>query len=88
MKLLDETFTAESGVARLGVEAGWYAVLRIPATVKDEETVFRLLTEHGVAVHSGDFFGFGESGWLVVSLLGEEDDFLNGISRIATCLKP
>ena len=43
-RLLDEAFPAGSEVARLVVEAGWYAVLRIPATVKDEETVFGLLT--------------------------------------------
>ncbi len=87
LKILDKTFVAGSGVTRLAVEAGWYAVLRIPATVKDEETVFRLLKEGGVAVHSGDFFGFGESGWLVVSLLPEIQPFSNGISKIMRYLK-
>jgi alanine-synthesizing transaminase len=87
LQVLDEAFPAGSQVARLIVEAGWYAVLRIPATVRDEETALRLLKEYGVAVHSGDFFGFSDSGWLVVSLLPEIHDFSNGISKIMNYLK-
>ena len=55
---------------RLAVEGGWYAVLRIPALEPDEQTVLALL-ERGVWVHPGYFFGMPESGWLVVSLLGD-----------------
>ncbi len=84
LQALDEVFPAGSQVDRLIAEAGWCAVLRIPATVPDEETVFKLLKEDGVAVYSGDFFGFGDSGWLVLSLLPEEKVFSNGISRIAS----
>ena len=84
---LDAAFPAGSQVGRLVAEAGWYAVLRIPAVVRDEETVLRLLREHGVAVHSGDFFGFGGSGWLVLSLLGKNQKFTNGINEIARYLK-
>ena len=87
LEVLDEAFPAGSQVARLVVEAGWYAVLRIPATVKDEETAFRLLKEHGVVIHSGDFFGFRDSGWLVMSLLTDIQEFYNGISEIANYLK-
>jgi alanine-synthesizing transaminase len=82
LQVLDEVFPSGSQVVRLAAEGGWYAVLRIPATVPDEETVFKLLKEGGVAVHSGDFFGFGDSGWLVLSLLPDEATFSNGISRI------
>ncbi len=84
---LDAAFPAGSQVGRLVAEAGWYAVLRIPAVARDEETVLRLLREHGVAVHSGDFFGFGGSGWLVLSLLGKNQEFTNGINEIARYLK-
>ena len=87
LQVLDEAFPTGSQVARLVVEAGWYAVLRIPATVKDEETALGLLQEYGVAVHSGDFFGFDDSGWLVVSLLPEIHDFSNGISEIVSYIK-
>jgi alanine-synthesizing transaminase len=79
---LDEAFPAGGPVSRLVAEAGWYAVLRIPAVATDEKTALKLLSQHGVAVHRGDFFGFGKSGWLVVSLLLEGASFSNGISSI------
>ncbi len=68
-------------VSRLEVEGGWYAVLRIPALGPDEQTVLALL-ERGVWVHPGYFFGMAESGWLVVSLLGPEDEFCVGVGRL------
>ena len=84
---LDTVFTAGGQVSRLVAEAGWYAVLRIPAVVRDEETLLRLLQEHAVAVHSGDFFGFGGSGWLVLSLLAQNEEFASGINEIVRYLK-
>ena len=68
-------------VSRLEVEGGWYAVLRIPALRPDEQTVLALL-ERGVWVHPGYFFGMEESGWLVVSLLGLEDEFSRGVAGL------
>jgi alanine-synthesizing transaminase len=68
-------------VRRLDVEGGWYAVLRIPAVQPDEKTVMELL-ERGVWVHPGYFFGMGESGWLVVSLLGPVEEFRTGVQVI------
>lgn len=65
-------------VTRLAVEAGWYAVLRVPAIASDEDTALNLLIK-GVAVHPGEFFGFSEPGRLVVSLLPPEEEFAEGI---------
>jgi alanine-synthesizing transaminase len=87
LQVLDEVFPEGSQVSCPVVEAGWYAVLRIPAIVKDEETILRLLAEYEVAVHSGDFFGLGDSGWLVVSLLSDTSIFINGINRIREYVK-
>lgn len=87
LAILDEAFPAGGQVGPLVAEAGWYAVLRVPALGKDEETVLKLLSDFGVAVHSGDFFGFGDSGWLVVSLLQTKPKFSNGINRIADYFK-
>jgi alanine-synthesizing transaminase len=82
---LDRTLAAEADgqtsgalVNRLGIEGGWYAVLRIPATQPDEVTALELL-RLGVLVHPGYFFGMSESGWLVVSLLTKTDDFSRGV---------
>ncbi len=87
LEALDAAFPAGSQVRRLVAEGGWYAVLRIPAVAKNEETALRLLQEQGVAIHSGDFFGFSDSGWLIASLLAENPEFSNGISKIVHYLE-
>jgi aspartate/methionine/tyrosine aminotransferase len=83
---LDRQFTAQSVLSRLVVEGGWYAVLRVPALGRDEQTVMALL-DRGVWVHPGYFFGMEESGWLVMSLLGPEDDFRAGVTEIVNYYK-
>lgn len=86
LKALDEEL-AGTPVSRLDVEAGWYAVLRVPALERDEDLALRLVREHGVEVHPGHFFGFEDSGWLVVSLLTPDGDFRLGIEAIASIFK-
>ena len=76
---LDGRLVAAPAVERLAIEGGWYAVLRIPALQPDEKTALDLL-ERGVWVHPGYFFGLGESGWLVVSLLAPELESSHGLS--------
>ena len=77
LRALDETIARYPAVSRLKVEAGWYAVLRVPALGSDEELAVRLV-ERGVSVHPGYFFGFSGNGWLVVSLLPPEAEFRRG----------
>jgi aspartate/methionine/tyrosine aminotransferase len=83
---LDRQLAKVPAVQRLDSEGGWYAVLRIPALQPDEQTVLELL-ELGVWVHPGYFFGFAESGWLVVSLLGPEREFSTGVTGLVNYLK-
>ncbi|MGB9146850.1 MAG: pyridoxal phosphate-dependent aminotransferase [Acidobacteriaceae bacterium] len=78
---LDETLARHPAVTRLKVEAGWYAVLRVPALMSDEELAVALV-ERGVSVHPGYFFGFSGDGWLVVSLLGSEEEFRRGVEVV------
>jgi aspartate/methionine/tyrosine aminotransferase len=78
---LDRQLAGLPALQRLAVEGGWYAVLRVPALDPDEQTVLALL-ERGVWVHPGYFFGLPESGWMVISLLGYEREFLNGLITI------
>lgn len=82
---LDRQLREHAALERLKVEGGWYAVLRIPVTQPDEQTVLELLNE-GVWVHPGYFFGMGESGWLVVSLLAPEQEFVTGVTRLVAYL--
>jgi aspartate/methionine/tyrosine aminotransferase len=81
LRALDGILERVPAVTRLAVEAGWYAVLRVPALEKDEELAVRLV-ERGVAVHPGYFFGFSGEGWLVVSLLTPEGEFRQGVEEI------
>jgi len=87
LESLDKLLDQESLVSRLTVEGGWYAVLRIPATVNAESTALALLASSGVAIHSGDFFGFRNLGWLVCSLLCDEPDLKFGINQLKHTLQ-
>ena len=42
----------------------------------------RLLREVGVVVHPGSFYGIPESGRVVVSLLGPEGEFAEGLGLL------
>jgi aspartate/methionine/tyrosine aminotransferase len=83
---LDRQLLQLAEVSRLEVEGGWYAVLRIPALAPDEQTVLALL-ERGVWVHPGYFFAMPNSGWLVVSLLGPEEEFRRGTAGLVAYLE-
>jgi alanine-synthesizing transaminase len=83
LQRLDELLLRQTLVTRLEVEAGWYAVLRVPGVQPDEQMALDLLLQRAVVVHPGSFFGFSGQGWLVVSLLTPPEEFTGGIQ--ATC---
>jgi aspartate/methionine/tyrosine aminotransferase len=66
----------------LPADAGWSAVLRVPATRPEEELAMSLLEEADVVVHPGFFFDFETECYLVVSLLPEPDTFDDGVRRV------
>jgi aspartate/methionine/tyrosine aminotransferase len=79
---LDLQLAQQKTSARLEVEGGWYAVLRVPATLPDEDLAIELLEKHDVYVHPGHFYGFSSDGYLVLSLITSEEEFREGMSRI------
>ncbi len=79
---LDRVLAGQSLVTSLRAEAGWYAVLRVPALMDDEELAALLIREHDVAVHPGQFFAFPGPGYLVASLLAPQRCFSRGIESI------
>jgi alanine-synthesizing transaminase len=67
----------------LRADAGWYAVVRLPATRSDDEWALELLERHGVLVQPGWLYDFEGGPYAVVSLLVPESEFSEGIAAIA-----
>ncbi len=79
---LDRQLAGQKSTARLEVEGGWYAVLRVPVTQSDEDLAIALLQKTRTMVHPGHFYDFPRDGYLVISLITPEKDFLEGIARL------
>jgi aspartate/methionine/tyrosine aminotransferase len=71
-----------SPASLLEPEGGWSAVLRVPATVSEDDRVARLLREANVWVHPGYFFDFPRGAHLVLSLLPEPSVFSEALRRL------
>jgi hypothetical protein len=84
---LRAAFLAGGPVTVLPVPAGWSACLRVPAVRSEEDLVLGLLEAHDVLVQPGYFFDFPHEAFLVLSLLPKEDDFREGVARLARMLK-
>ena len=65
-------------------EAGWSAVLQVPATIGEEALVLRLLEDAHVIVHPGYFFDFSREAFLVMSLLPDPETFATALDRIVS----
>jgi aspartate/methionine/tyrosine aminotransferase len=70
------------GVRILKPEAGWYLVVDLGLDSEDEAVAQALIIAQQVYVHPGHLFGFEEGCRLVVSLLGPEAEFAEGMRRI------
>ena len=79
---LDRQLAAQKTCQRLGVEGGWYAVLRVPVTQTDEDSAIDLLRSKSVLLHPGHFYDFPSDGYLVLSLITPKDEFAEGIKRL------
>jgi aspartate/methionine/tyrosine aminotransferase len=79
---LDRRLAAQKMCSRLEVEAGWYAVLRVPVTHFDEDLAISLLQHKRVIVHPGHFYDFPQEGYLVLSLIAKESNFDAAIQRM------
>ena len=66
----------------LPVEGGWYAVMRVPATVSEERLTLDVLERAHVLVHPGHFFDFPREAFLVISLLPEPHRFESAARRV------
>jgi alanine-synthesizing transaminase len=74
-------FRGPSPASLMAPEGGWSAVLRVPATLSEEDRALRLL-ERGVVVHPGYLFDLSGGTFLVLSLLVPPPDFEEGVDRV------
>src|ERR1700678_2653210 len=79
---LDRLLGSQKACTRLQVEAGWYAVVRTPATQSDEDFALFLLETEGVYTHPGHFYDFSADGFLILSLITPQEDFAKGIESL------
>jgi aspartate/methionine/tyrosine aminotransferase len=79
---LDRQIAGQKACERLGVEGGWYAILRVPVTRSDEELAIELVREKSVLVHPGHFYDFPADGYLVLSLITAEVEFGEGTGSV------
>lgn len=79
---LDKLLAKQKLCTRLKMEGGWYAVIKAPSTIGDDEVALELLTTHGVYVHPGHFYDFPAEGYWVVSLITPEQEFAAGIAAL------
>jgi alanine-synthesizing transaminase len=80
---LAATFGRSSPCTLLPAEGGWSAILRVPATMSDEEWALTLLDRDGVLVAPGYFFDLELGTTLVLSLLTHPATMSEGARRIA-----
>jgi aspartate/methionine/tyrosine aminotransferase len=73
---------AHAAFSLLPAEAGWYAVMQIPAIQTEETLVVDLLERAGLLVHPGYFFDFEREAFLILSLLLEPAAFASATSRL------
>jgi alanine-synthesizing transaminase len=67
-------------------EAGWSAVVRLPAIEDEDAIVLRALREGRVLVHPGYFFDFNAGHYIVLSLLPASAQFEQGVTRLVGVL--
>ncbi len=72
----------QSHASCLTADGGWYCTLRMPRIKSDEQWSLELLEHRGVCIYPGYFFDFEEEGYLVASLLTEEQTFCDAINHI------
>lgn len=86
-RILALQLSAAPGCRILKREGGWYAVVRLPDDVSDEEFSVRCLEDDAVLVHPGYFYDFPSGNHLVLSLLTPAGAFREGTAKIAARLQ-
>jgi alanine-synthesizing transaminase len=81
-RTVEEIFSGGKDGSLLKAEGGWYAVLKLPKNIPEEDLAIALLEHDRVMIHPGYFFDFEEEPYIVISLLPPEAVFEEGIERL------
>jgi aspartate/methionine/tyrosine aminotransferase len=79
---LDKLLSTQKLCTRLNLEGGWYAIVKVPVTGRDDDLALELLNTRGVYVHPGHFYDFPGDGYLVISLITPERSFATGMQAL------
>lgn len=79
---LRSTLDPHPALELLRADAGWAAVIRVPAHLPEEDVVLALLDRFDTLVHPGFFFDFPHEAFLVVSLLPDPGVFAAAAARL------
>ncbi|ANM30517.1 hypothetical protein ABI59_14450 [Acidobacteria bacterium Mor1] len=75
-----------AGASAAGSPAGWYGVIDVGRELDEETFALDLMRREKVLVHPGFYYDFPRPGYLIVSLLGDVDEFREGVNRLAAAL--
>lgn len=73
---------AGSAVSVLNVEGGWYAIVRLPDILDDQDWALTLLARDQVLVQPGYYYELGDGVHLVLSLLVDTAEFARGVVKL------
>ena len=66
----------------LRAEGGWNVLLRVPATLDENDLVLALIREHQLTGQPGYFFDMTSNGYLALSLLPEPREFRRNVAAV------
>lgn len=84
LKTLRETlaFWPNCCVSALRAEGGWNILLRVPSCIDDDVLALRLMQDYHLVSQPGYYFDMPVNGYLALSLLPEESQFIVGLKSL------
>ena len=74
---------SDSAASVLRIEGGWYAIVRLPMLMNDEDWALCLLERDSVLTQPGYYYDLQQGAYLIVSLISESTVMREAVARIA-----
>ena len=69
-------------VSALRAEGGWNILIRVPSCLDDDDLALRLMQDYHLVSQPGYYFDMPNNGYLALSLLPEEKQFMYGVKAL------